>query len=571
MKGKNDMFIHTGFGHYAFVLRRWIWLILLTTSLCTFLTYIINISTSPVYEASALIKVHDVSTNNNNIFTDQALAQSYALLINRPAVLHVAIQHIPKLTIHQLEAAISDSPLDNTQIIQVRGIAKNPTLAATITNTVVDVFIKIQIDAETTHLRDVTTKLYTDLATAKQRVYADQAQLVALQDARAAQDRIARQNDVLSSDQVSYNSLLTSYDQIQQQLLQVSSILTVAQVAVPPNVPSSPRTLLDTGTAAALSSLTMIVFVLFLDWIDTSIKTDDDVEQLAHIQSLGSIPFCKVISRPSSSTNFPLINNTILEQPFIGISLNTITLGQNVHSILVTGPRRKSGISTVAANLAITLARSGVRVLLIDANLHDASLNQIFKSSSTSSFTSVLEKSNMFQGEITTQAYSWLHQLTTHIPNLYFLPAGSTSTTSGTILLSHSMKQFLNYVLQLTKDITHADYTSLVDIVILDSAALNDATDTLALAASADSSILVINSGKEYAMTLRKAYTILDRFSCTPLGVIINRQKPEHKSYFYSNHYHQFTSPAQNELAEKMISPVTLQTVKNAQSLSSPT
>lgn len=571
MKGKNDMFINTGFGHYAFVLRRWLWLIGLITSICTFLTYIINISTPPAYEASALIQVHDVSTNNNNVFTDQALAQSYALLINRPAVLHVAVQHIPKLTIHQLEAAISDSPLDNTQIIQVRGTAKDPTLAATITNTIVDVFIKIQIDTETTHLKDVATKLYTNLATAKQRFYADQAQLVALQDAHATQDRIAHQNDVLSSDQVGYDSLLTSYDQVQQQLLQVSSILTIAQAAVPPTVPSSPRTLLNTGATAALSSLTMIVFVLLLDWIDTSIKTDDDVEQLAHIKSLGSIPFCKVISQPSSSTQFPLINNTILEQPFIGISLNTITLGQNVHSILVTGLGRKSGISTVAANLAVTLARSGVRVLLIDANLHNASLNQIFKSSSTSSLTSILEKISMFQGEITTQVHSWLHQLNTHIPNLYFLPAGSTSTTSGTILLSHSMKQFLNYVLQPTEDITHTDYTNLVDIIILDSAALNDATDTLALAASVDSSILVINSGNEHAITLRKAYTTLDRFSCTPLGVIINRQKPEHKSYFYSNRYHQVALPVQNELAEKMISPATLQAVKNAQNLSSPT
>lgn len=536
------MLIEIGLEHYASVLRRWLWLIGLTISVCTGLTYVINIFTPPVYEASALIQIHDASTTNSNVFTDQALAQSYALLINRPTVLHAVIQRVPKLTIRELEAAISDSPLDNTQIIQVRGVAKDPTLAATITNTVVESFIKIQVDTETARLKGVATKLYTDLATAKKRVYADQAQLIALQDTHAAQDRITHQNDILMSDQVSYNSLSTSYDQVQQQLLHVSSIITIAQTAIPPNVPNSPRTLLNTSAAAALSSFTTIVFVLLLDWIDTSIKTVDDVEQLAHITSLGSIPLCKTISQLSSSTTFPLINNTRIEQSFIGISLNTIALGQNVRSILVTGIHRKSGTSTVAANLAITLARSSYRVLLVDANLYNASLSHVFKSSSASSLTAVLEETGMFQGELTSEVYSWLNQLVTHIPNLYFLPSGSTSTTLSTIFLSKNMKHFLTYLLQTSKNDTHTACTGLVDVVVFDSAALDETADTLALASSIDSSILVIDSGKERAMMLRKVYTSLEKLSCMPLGVIINRQKPEHKSYFYSGRYHQSAS-----------------------------
>ncbi len=533
------------------VLRRWIWLIGLTTSICTGLTYTINIFTPPVYEASALIQVHDVGTNGSNVFTDQALAQSYALLVTRPTVLRSVVQHIPKLTIHQLEAEVSDSPLENTQIIQVRGTAKDPTLAATITNTVVEVFIKIQVDTETAHLKAVATKLYTDLAAAKQRVYKDQTQLAALQDAHNTQDRITTQNDILSSDQVSYNSLLTSYDQVQQQLLQVSSILTIAQTAIPPNIPTSPRISLNTAASAALSSLTAVVFILLLDWADTRLKTADDVEHLAHIKSLGSIPFCKAIPRSSSFCSFPLINNTIIEQSFIDISLNTITLGQNVQSILVTGLHRKSGISTVAANLAITLARSGVRVLLVDANVHNPSLGTIFKSSNISNLTTILGESSMFQVELTSQVCSWLNQLATDIPNLYFLPFGSTSTVLGTLFLSHKTKQILNCLLRKTEDATRTIDTPLVDIIIFDSPALDDTASTLALASSVDSSILVINAGKEHAVTLRKAYITLERFSCTPLGVIINRQKPEHTSYFYSNRYHQETFTVQDKLAKK--------------------
>lgn len=562
------MFAETGLGHYASVLQRWIWLIGLTTGACTGLTYIINIFTPPIYEASALIQVHDASTTNNNIFTDQALAQSYALLVNRPAVLHAVVQHIPKLTIYQLEAAVSDSPLDNTQIIQVRGTAKDPTLAADITNTVVEAFIKIQVDDETTHLKEVATKLYKNLSTAKQEIYIDQAQIVALQNAHVSQDRIAHQDDVLSSDQVSYNSLLTSYDQVQQQLLQVSSVLTVAQVAIPPNVPSSPRTLLNTGVAAALSSLTTVVFILILDWIDTSIKTSDDVEQLAQIKSLGSIPFHKVTTRSLTPATFPLINNSMIEQSFIGISANITTLGQDARSILVTGLRKKSGISTAAANLAIVLASSGIRILLIDANLHNASLSQVFKTSSTSNLTTILKETSMFQNGATQQVYSWLNQLSTHIPNLYFLSSGSTFTTSGAIFLSSNVKLLLNCLLQAAQDTTHTISSSPVDIIIFDSASLDNTTDTLALASSVDSSVLVINPGKEHAMTLHKAYTTLNRFSCTPLGVIINRQKSKHKSYFYSNRYQQFALPEQDEHIKKMMKFTTPQLVNSARGVS---
>ena len=563
------MFIGTRLGHYASVLQHWLWLIGLTIGVCTGLTYIVNLLTPPVYEASALIQVHDASTTNSNVFTDQALAQSYALLINRPTVLHLVAQRIPKLTIYELEAAISDSPLDNTQIIQVRATAKDPNLAATITNTVVDVFIKIQIDEETTHLKGVATKLYKDLTTAKQGVYTDQAQLVALQDAHASQDRIAHQNDVLNGDQVSYNSLLMNYDQVQQQLLQVSSILTVAQVATPPNTPGSPRTFLNTITAAALSGVVIVVFVLLLDWMDASIKTADDVEQLTQIKSLGGIPFCKNIPRFSTSTISPIINSAMIEQAFVGIAASTIILSQGLRSILVTGPRKKSGISTVAANLAIVLARSGVRVLLVDANLRTASLSRVFKNSNTSSLTTILNEFNMFQSGLTQQVYSWLNQLSTHIPNLFFLPSGSTSTTSGTIFLSSNISLFLNCLLKTAQNSTYKTSSGPVDIIIFDSASLDDTTDTLALASSVDSSILVINSGKENAITLNKAYTTLDRFSCTPLGVIVNRQKLKHKSYFYPNHTHQLPIIPNGQVTKMMKSDL-LQTVADTQNAPSP-
>ncbi len=562
------MFIGRGLSHYFSVLGHWLWLIGLTIGICAGSTYAINRFTAPTYEASALVQVHDTSTTNNNVFTDQALAQSYALLVNSPTVLSAVAQQMPKMTVAQLTTAVTDSPLDNTQIIQVRATAKDPVLAATITNTVVEVFIKLQVNNETTRLKGVAAKLSKNLTTAKQNVSTDQALLATLQDTHASQDRIAHQNDVLNGDQASYNSLLMNYDQVQQQLLQVSNILTVAQIATPPTTPNSPRTFLNTIVAAALSGLAVIVFVLLLDWVDTSVKTSDDIEQLAKIDSLGAIPFCKAISQSPDSLSLPLINNDLIKRSFVGIGTNTITLGHDKHSILVTGLHQKSGVSTVAANLAITLAHSGLRVLLVDANLHNASLHQVFKNPNTSGLTTLFTDTDLFQDGPTKQVYSWLNQLNTHVPNLYFLPSGPTTTSTGTVFLSPRIRPFLNCLLQPVQNTTYGVSSGLVDVILFDSASL-DSTDTLALASSVDASILVINAGKEDAMTLRKAYTILHRLSCTPLGAIINRQKPKHRSYFYAHEPRQFVPTREDEQAIKTISAATFQPTQNAQNITS--
>src|SRR5579859_4939036 len=221
-------------GHYTQVIRRYLGLILLIVTPCTGITFIINQRMPPVYEASALIQIHDTQAANNNVFTDQALTQSYALLVNSPEVLQAVAQKIPGVSSQQLASQVSDSPLDNTQILQIRATADTPDLATTISNTVAQVFIQQQTDKVTTQLTNTAMKLEQDLTQAKQTVDNDQAQLASLQDERAAPDRIAYQNDVLSNCQISYNTLQASYNEVEQQILHAPNTLIIVQPATPP-------------------------------------------------------------------------------------------------------------------------------------------------------------------------------------------------------------------------------------------------------------------------------------------------------------------------------------------------
>jgi Mrp family chromosome partitioning ATPase len=135
------------------------------------------------------------------------------------------------------------------------------------------------------------------------------------------------------------------------------------------------------------------------------------------------------------------------------------------------------------------------------------------------------------------------------------------------MFLSPRIRPFLNSLLQPAHNTTYGISSGLVDIILFDSASL-DSADTLALASSLDASILVIDAGKEDAMMLRKAYTVLHRLSCTPLGAIINRQKHKHRSYFYAHPSHPFVPTQEDEQAIKIISSSISQPIHSTQNIS---
>src|SRR5581483_3260386 len=260
------MQLHDMLWHYGWVIRRWFRLILLGTAGCAVATFAISSMLPPVYQASALIKVHaSVASSSGDVFSDQALAVSYSLLITSPDVLQATAQRLPGLTVNRLQNAVSDSPLDSTQLIEVRSQANDPQQAANIANTVVNVFIQLQIAKEGNQLQAMLAELSMNMIAAKTDLDSAQSKLLALQNAHTPEDRLAYQRSLVDTYEANYNTLLTNYRQLQDQQLHISDILTVAQAAIPPEKPVSPQILLNTIIAMLLGMLLMVIFALLLD------------------------------------------------------------------------------------------------------------------------------------------------------------------------------------------------------------------------------------------------------------------------------------------------------------------
>ncbi|HEU5228205.1 MAG TPA: Wzz/FepE/Etk N-terminal domain-containing protein, partial [Ktedonobacteraceae bacterium] len=356
------MELHDMIWHYAWVIRHWFRLILLGVAICTAATFAISLMVSPVYQASALIKVHGNSpSNTSDVFSDQALAVSYSLLITSPDVLQASVQKLPGVTVGQLQSVVSDSPVDSTQLIEVRAQANDPQQAANIANTVVNVFIQLQVTKESNRLQAMAAGVSANMTTAKTDLDAAQNKLQALQNAHAPADSIAYQRSQVDAYQENYNALLTNYSQVQEQQLHVSDMLTVAQVAIPPEKPVSPQILLNTIIAALTGLLLMVIFVLLLDWADTSIKTADDIVRLTALEPLGNIPLSKEAASAVAS-NILLLRDAAVDDALISAWTNFEALSTGQRLIMMTGMQSNSGVSTIAARLAILQAQSGKRV-----------------------------------------------------------------------------------------------------------------------------------------------------------------------------------------------------------------
>ena len=134
----------------------------------------------------------------------------------------------------------------------------------------------------------------------------------------------------------------------------------------------------------------------------------------------------------------------------------------------VTSPIAGDGKSTVTANLALTLANAGKKVLLVDCDLRNPSVHTLFGVSNKIGLTSYLLGSSK---EITMQG---------PVQNLSIITSGPLTAQCSEMLSTASFEKFLATV--------RDDY----DIVLLDSPPVFGASDSLAISNQADGSILVV-------------------------------------------------------------------------------
>ena len=171
-----------------------------------------------------------------------------------------------------------------------------------------------------------------------------------------------------------------------------------------------------------------------------------------------------------------------------------------VETVLVTSPNPGEGKSVTAANLAVVMAQSGRRVLLVDADLRRPTVHQKLGLSREPGLVQLLFS----------DAPPTFDDMRPVADDLYALPAGSLAPNPSELLGSKRMREVL------------ASLNGLFDLVILDAPPVLAATDAVLLSTQADATLVVVRSGKTRDYELESAMDALNGVGAKTIGTVLN-------------------------------------------------
>jgi len=293
--------------------------------------------------------------------------------------------------------------------------------------------------------------------------------------------------------------------------------VSVVELATEPTSPVKPQVGLSVVLGLIAGLVVAAGLVLLMDYLDDTVKSEQDVERVAGLTTLGLVArFGRRRSRQPVSA-YGSRSPAAEAYRAIRTSVQFATMDRLGQVLLVTSPNAGDGKSTTAANLAVTMASAGKRVVLVDGDLRRPSLHQIFNLENRVGLTSALLSGNGARSCIQPSGFDSLSVLT----------SGPLPPNPSELLSSSRMRDLMEAMRRET------------DAVIMDSPPALVVTDATLLAALADGTVLVAEAGRTRSAALRQAVDGLSRATDRLLGVVLNkagrRAAPGYRHYYHAD------------------------------------
>ncbi|MBI4540707.1 MAG: polysaccharide biosynthesis tyrosine autokinase [Gemmatimonadetes bacterium] len=288
-----------------------------------------------------------------------------------------------------------------------------------------------------------------------------------------------------------------------------------------------PRGRMNVLLGALLGLLLGVGAAFFLEYLDRTVRTSADVEQLLAIPVLGVIPRLRRVGRDDVGHKpIPLIVALDPLDPaaeaYRNLRMNLTfmrTDDQSIRSLTFSSPGPDEGKSTTALNFAVMLAQQGLRVLLMDADLRRPMLHHALDLLREPGLT------NLLIGDASPREALRPNVL----PNLDLLPAGPFPPNPSELLNSKTMGRLLE------------EFEGKYDQVIVDSPPILAVTDAAVLAARTDGLVLVMRSGETEQRGAERAVEQLRRIGVRVLGAVLNGvSTTSSDDSYYLQYYHRY-------------------------------
>jgi exopolysaccharide transport family protein len=296
-----------------------------------------------------------------------------------------------------------------------------------------------------------------------------------------------------------------------------------------PTKPYKPNKALNLLLAAVVGLFLGVGLAFFFEYLDNTIKTPEDVEQLIRLPSFGMVPEISNGRRrrleKGASHPVELITyghpKSMLSEAYRNIRTSILLSFSEKppKKIAITSPNPGEGKTTTAINTAIALSQTGAQVLIIDADMRKPRVHKIFNHGNG------LGLSNFLSGHGDLESIVKKSE----IPNLFYIPSGPIPPNPSELLGSNLFKNMMESL--------EAQF----DHIILDSPPVLGFADSIILSASVNGVIITVLGGKTPRETLQRAKEVLQQVNTKILGVVINRVDVRRSDYgYYYYRYHSY-------------------------------
>jgi capsular exopolysaccharide synthesis family protein len=518
--------------HYASILWRWLWLIVLGTGLAAGTSYWVSSTMPRLYEASSRLLVNQAQTPGivaySDVLTSQQLTKTYSELIHTRPVLENALANLKlEMTPEQLDGRLNVQVVRDTMLLSLKAQSTDPQQAADIANAVAQAFIEENRATQLGQAASSRDSLHEQLTSLEADIKSTSDQIDRLRNAPglAPEARLAetsRLQGTLSQYQLTYSQLLKSEQDMRLAESKAYSSVVVAEPAKASIVPVSPKTAQNVLLAALVGLMLAVGVALLVEYLDDTVKSDDTVLATLGVPALGFVS--RIHGGAAHGAAYPLSKNPhspVVEAfRILRTNLQFSLLDRPGRALLVTSASPLEGKTTTVVSLAQVLADAGQRVIVVDADLRRPSVHRYFNLRNDQGLTTALMYPDLLDSALSRPAGA---------ENLRVMTSGPIPPNPAELLGSPRMGVLLEKL------------QTMADIVLVDSPPALAVADPSILAHMVDGVVVVVDSGRTRAVALTRTREALERAAGAGkiLGGVLNKLsvRAGRYGYYYQRYY----------------------------------
>jgi len=520
-------------------------------------------------------------SNNNGTPPLEQLANTYSVFLQSRSFDGQIVKALGlKTTPDEFAKHVSSALVPDTNYFTIGVTWGDPRQAAAIANSIARTFVQENTAAQAaTGGNDAATQISQSLAYFRRKIQTLQRSYDQLtSNARANQARVdAVSNDLNTAEDTYYRLLGTAGATASGA---ATNAATLSDPATAPTIPISPKVTLNTlaGIVAGLVLGLLLAFVL--DYLDYSLRTPEDMEALVGQTPLGivatfgpaqgarrGLPFSRKGGHSATTkktaaaragngasngngnghgaathpfdpalATLSVVNPKLITiaQPRASVSeafrtlrtsLEFSSLDKPLKSLVVTSSLPSEGKSTVSANLAVAIAQTGKRVILVDADLRRPTVHKLFDVKPATGLTTILLNRENRERAIADALQP------TMVPTLQVIASGPQPPNPAELLSSESMIALVR------------DLEGKADLVIFDTPPMGPLTDAVVLSTRVSGTLLVARAGSTRRTVISNSLAMLQKVGGNVVGTVLNMvdlKGISNYSYYsyYSNGYY---------------------------------